>query len=120
MKKNLKILFVFGFLLIATVICKLGIDLNWINIKDNEKKISSINNKVKVKQKESFEDIKWIEIEIMGNIKVPGIYKVDENTSIVDLIKYAGGFKEINLNFLLNIYKYIKIEDTRITIYFSK
>ncbi len=117
-KKILKAIFVLSFFLILTTLFKIGIDLNWLDVKDNNEKISIINNKINVEQKEKFGDINWVEMEIKGNIKTPGIYKVDENTTILQLIKYAGGFKEFSLNFLLNIYKYIKIEDRRITIYF--
>ncbi len=38
--------------------------------------------------------VKWIEVEILGAVRRPGVYKVIKGSRFSDLVKRAGGFSK--------------------------
>ncbi len=89
-------------------------------IRDNNDSNELIQNPNNIKQINKYNDIKWIKIEVVGNIKVPGIYEIPDNINKLALIKFADGFKKINLDFILNILDYIKINKNKVFILYKE
>ncbi len=79
-----------------------------------------LNNNKFIDQIDTYEDFEWTEVEIKGNIKVPGIYKIPDDTNIIQLICYANGFKKINIDFIFNILKYIKVNKNKVIILYKE
>lgn len=67
------------------------------------------------KEEPIIEEVKYIYIDIKGAIKTPGVYKLEENSRIIDAIKIAGGLLKTanttytNLSKILNDSDVIKI-----------
>lgn len=54
---------------------------------------------------EYIEEIKYIYVDIKGSVKNPGVYKIEENTIVNDLIKIAGGLTTTAITTNLNLSK---------------
>ena len=86
--------------------------------KDNDSKKDDIvveKNIVKEKKKISNEKI---QVDIKGEINYPGIYKMDSNSRVVDVIKLAGDLTENADTSVINLSK--KITDEMVIIIYSK
>lgn len=98
--------YIFTFLLVI-VLCIVAV----IN-KDKlvkESSVEVVKNDVKIKSDiESFDTIK---VDIKGAINKPGVYEVDENTIVNELIELAGGLKEDADTSIINLAKKLNNED---------
>lgn len=75
---------------------------------------------VEIKEKEvEIEEIKGdkIKVDIKGYIKTPGVYEMDNNSRVIDVINKAGGLKEEANTEYINLSK--KIVDEMIIIIYS-
>ena len=53
------------------------------------------------------EGIKSIKVDIKGEVKLPGVYELDENARIIDVIKLSGGITEFADTSNINLSKRI-------------
>lgn len=88
-----------------------------IEINEN---LNGIKKEKTEKEREKKEDSNTnnLVVDIKGEIKSPGIYKVDKNTRVIDVIKMAGGLKENADTSVINLSK--KITDEMVIIIYSK
>ena len=72
------------------------------------------NSKVEViteKKKEEKNDISKIKVDIKGNVATPGVYELDSNSRVIDVINLAGGLTDLADTSSINLSKVIKDED---------
>ena len=80
------------------------------------KKEDIVVEKKLVKKKDSF--VEKIQVDIKGEINYPGIYKVDSNLRVMDVIKLAGDLTENADTSVINLSK--KVSDEMVIIIYSK
>ncbi|WP_461207461.1 helix-hairpin-helix domain-containing protein [Clostridium sp. DL1XJH146] len=97
---------------------------------EEEVKENSTNNSFEKKenqilldnsQEEDVEELKndeFIFVEIKGQVNKPGVYKIEKNSRINDLVEEAGGFNE--MAYTMNICLAEKLEDEETVIVFNK
>ncbi len=83
--------------------------------KDNSKEDIVVEKKL-VKKKADIKD--KIQVDIKGQINYPGIYKVDSNLRVMDVIKLAGDLTENADTSVINLSK--KVTDEMVIIIYSK
>ncbi|MBR5370071.1 MAG: helix-hairpin-helix domain-containing protein [Bacilli bacterium] len=84
--------------------------------KFKSKKEDIVVEKKLVKKKDSF--VEKIQVDIKGEINYPGIYKVDSNLRVMDVIKLAGDLTENADTSVINLSK--KVSDEMVIIIYSK
>ena len=84
--------------------------------KFKSKKEDIVVEKKLVKKKDS--SIEKIQVDIKGEINYPGIYKVDSNLRVMDVIKLAGDLTENADTSVINLSK--KVTDEMVIIIYSK
>lgn len=57
------------------------------------------------------EDIKYITVDIKGEVKSPGVYKIEEGKRVVDAINASGGLTKKAVTKYINLSKVLKDED---------
>lgn len=82
---------------------------------DKKEKINQVEIVEKVKQEEIKVD--KIKVDIKGYIETPGVYEMDNNSRVIDVINKAGGLKEEANTEYINLSK--KIVDEMIIIIYS-
>ena len=60
------------------------------------------------------ETIKYITIDIKGEVKSPGVYKIEEGKRVVDAINASGGLTKKAVTKYINLSKVLKDEDVKI------
>ena len=60
---------------------------------------------------EKEEAIKYITVDIKGEVKSPGVYKIEEGKRVVDAINASGGLTKIAVTKYINLSKVLKDED---------
>lgn len=110
-----KILTIIGLIVMLLVISGYIIYQNNVNESSNE--LIEIYNEENLIletdiQKETKEEIKvqQITVEIKGEVVSPGVYKIDENSRVIDLINMAGGLTENAVTNNINLAKALKDE----------
>ena len=81
------------------------------------KKIVKDNNKISVK-KENSHNKNIFKVDIKGQIVFPGIYELEEDSRVIDVINKAGGLTEDADTTVINLSK--KIKDEMVIIVYSK
>ena len=81
-----------------------------------EKNLTKEESSNKLTKKET--NIGNLVVDIKGEIKTPGIYKVNKNTRVIDVINMAGGLTENADTSIINLSK--KITDEMVIIIYSK
>lgn len=99
------------FIAIISSICIIGI--NNLNNETVEPQILKVDNNI---EEEKIE-IKKLKVDIKGFIKKPGVYELEENSRIIDVINMAGGLIEGANTEYINLSK--KIVDEMIIIIYS-
>ncbi|WP_251861835.1 helix-hairpin-helix domain-containing protein [Clostridium sp. Marseille-Q2269] len=66
---------------------------------------------VKTPSKEESKSNKEITVYVNGEVKKPGVYKLDESSRVEDLIKISGGYTNNADTYKLNLAKKLKDED---------
>ena len=80
------------------------------NTSDDKSINSKIDLEVKTEKNEE-KAIKKIKVDIKGAINNPGVYEVDENSRVIDVINSANGLREDANITLLNLSKKVKDQD---------
>ena len=82
--------------------------------KTNKTEAIKLENEVKEEKKEYEEKIK---VDIKGYVKKPGVYELDQNSRVIDVINRAGGLLENSNTEYINLSK--KIVDEMIIVIYS-
>lgn len=69
-------------------------------------------------KKEKSENKKFYYVDIKGSVNNPGVYKMDENSRVIDVIESAGGLKDDADTSIINLGK--KVFDEMFIIVYSK
>jgi len=89
------------------------------NTKNSSSKEETIIAKADLKkEKPKQEEIKEVKVDIKGAILTPGIYSLDSNSRVVDVIEKAGGLTENADTSVINLSK--KITDEMVIIIYTK
>ena len=109
-KKNLKwITIIFAIILIIILI---GLKIYLLK---NDKKEMEIT-KIKEQQEETIfkeekeEIVKKVFVDIKGAVSLPGVYEIEEDKKVIDVINLAGGFTEQADTSLINLAKQVTKE----------
>ena len=103
MKKRI-FLFIISFLIIGILIVKVTSNANEKRKNNNEVKVEKEINKKEIK-------IEKIKVDIKGNILNPGVYEVDVNSRVIDVVSLAGGITDNADTSSINLSKILKDED---------
>ncbi len=107
-KKYLIIVLVF---IIGLSLILLKIKLN--NYDNNRNEIESIENikqEENVNEKKEEVEIKKVSVDIKGAVKNPGVYEIDNNKKIIDVINLAGGLNNNANTRLINLARNVSDE----------
>jgi competence protein ComEA len=85
--------------------------------KNQYDEIELVNNNIQAEAEEE-ESIKKYNIDIKGAVKKPGVYQVDSNLTVNDVIQIAGGLTKSADTSLINLAK--KITDEMVIIIYTK
>lgn len=97
-------------LLSGTIFYYFSKQMKQLNKKIEERPVVEVQNK-KDSNKEFIVDIK-------GEVKTPGVYIMEENSRVIDVVKKAGGFTSEASSFVNNLS--MKIKDEMVIIIYSK
>lgn len=91
--------------------------LNFESVEEEkiEPQILQVNNDIT----EEKEEISKIKVDIKGYVKKSGVYEIEENSRVIDVINKAGGLKEGANTDYINLSKVVKDQDV-IIIYSNK
>lgn len=93
----------------------LTLGISFILFKPKEEIIVEANEEI---EKTTIPEAKVLEkVEIKGMIKNPGVYEINENDRVIDLIEKAGGLLEDSNTSILNLSK--KLKDEMVVIIYS-
>lgn len=76
-----------------------------------------VNKKNALEKEDKKEPEKLLKVDIKGQINVPGIYELSENSRVIDVIEKAGGLTENANTSVINLSK--KITDEMVIIVYS-
>lgn len=104
--------------LILSIICMFviaGLSFVYISNTNKELKKSEVYD-LEVEEKktnnlEIDEPIKYITVDIKGEVKSPGVYKIEEGKRVVDAINASGGLTKKAVTKYINLSKVLKDED---------
>ena len=91
-------------IIIITTIILISITIYIINTNKIESEVVETTESNIVKEiEEPKEEIKsYITVEIKGEVTNPGVYKIEENSRVIDLINLSGGFTQNALTININ------------------
>ena len=116
-KDILKYWYVFVFLLLISIFFIFN---EFINNKNNDVIDNALEEINKVEEKDSLEninvEIQKYYVDIKGEVKNPGVYEIDSDKRVIDVVLLAGGFTKNADTSLLNLSKKI-IDEMNIKIY---
>ena len=78
---------------------------------------TTVEKKVVKKEKEE-KEIEMVSVDIKGEVNIPGIYSVEVNSRVIDVISQAGGLTENADTTVINLSK--KVKDEMVIIIYSK
>lgn len=106
--------------IITTIIILISITIHIINTNKVESEVVENNEPNIIKEiEEQVEEIKnYITVEIKGEVINPGVYKMEENTRVIDLINISGGFTQNALT--ININQAKKLLDEMVIVIYNK
>lgn len=114
-RKNLK---KYGYYILIFVIVCLLIVIGFIYSESVTNKYSNDINIEVEEEKEIIEEKQTFFVDIKGEVKNPGVYELEENKRIIDVIKMAGGLTKNASTDYINLSK--KIKDEMVIIIYSK
>ena len=105
---------------IITIIITISITIYTINNNKIESEIIENTESNIIEESESqVEEIKnYITVEIKGEVINPGVYKIEENSRVIDLINISGGFTQNALT--ININQAKKLQDEMVIVIYNK
>lgn len=113
--------------IITTILIIIGITIYIINnnkteievIESNELSVNNELEEIKEEYKEKNNELKnYITVEIKGEVLNPGVYRIEENSRVIDLINIAGGLTENALT--ININQAKKLLDEMVIVIYNK
>lgn len=106
--------------IITTIIILISITIYIINNNKIESEVVENNEPNIIKEiEEQVEEIKnYITVEIKGEVINPGVYKMEENSRVIDLINISGGFTQNALT--ININQAKKLLDEMVIVIYNK
>ena len=109
-------------IIVLLLLCISAISLKYyLNKKEKEnieeEKIE-ITTKQEKKEKTEKENKKMVNVDIKGAIKNPGVYEVEENSKIIDLVKLSGGLTDEADTTYINLAK--KVRDEMVIIIYTR
>lgn len=106
--------------IITTIIILISITIHIINTNKVESEVVENNEPNIIKEiEEQVEEIKnYITVEIKGEVINPGVYKMEENSRVIDLINISGGFTQNALT--ININQAKKLLDEMVIVIYNK
>ena len=117
--------YIITFVLILLIICLVIIRKN--NLKENNKKytikestdvlVKELTTNIENSKEEVLKEESKIKVDIKGQVVNPGVYELEENSRVIDVINLAGGLTDIANTSLINLSK--KIEDSMVIIIYS-
>ncbi len=107
-------------IIIITTIILISITIYIINTNKIESEVVETTESNIVKEiEEPKEEIKnYITVEIKGEVTNPGVYKIEENSRVIDLINLSGGFTQNALT--ININQAKKLSDEMVIVIYNK
>lgn len=112
---------------VAIVICSILIFSFVLSRKNNEINIDGIDNIAKIEEidkvekmenkQEELQEVEKSKVDIKGFVENPGVYEVENNFRVIDVINKAGGLKDGANTEYLNLSK--KVTDEMIIIIYS-
>ena len=112
-KDNKKTIIGISIILISLLIAAITYCFNQTEIVSAETNLIEIKNENK-----KAETNKKIKVEIKGAINNPGVYELDDNSRVIDVINIAGGLTENADTSLVNLSK--KINDEMVIIIYTR
>lgn len=109
-----KIIIILGILILALLLSLL---YTLLRPNNKEKIIESLEVKETVEEEEKIKTEEKIKVDIKGYVKKPGVYEMDSNSRVVDVIEKAGGLIENANTEYINLSK--KVIDEMIIIIYS-
>lgn len=104
-------------LIVLIMILILGLVLSIVNNKEEKNEDSNEVLIEEVDEVEEVEEIEKFKVDIKGYVENPGVYELDENSRVIDVINKAGGLKEGSNTEYINLSK--KIVDEMVIIIYS-
>lgn len=107
-------------IIIITTIILISITIYIINTNKIESEVVETTESNIIKEiEEPKEEIKnYITVEIKGEVTNPGVYKIEENSRVIDLINLSGGFTQNALT--ININQAKKLSDEMVIVIYNK
>lgn len=107
-------------IIIITTIILISITIYIINTNKIESEVVETTESNIIKEiEEPKEEIKnYITVEIKGEVTNPGVYKIEENSRVIDLINLSGGFTQNALT--ININQAKKLLDEMVIVIYNK
>lgn len=112
-KKYKKVIFIIIIICIIATLIYLKLYLN-----KSENIVVTDNTVIKKEEVSEKKDNGLCRVDIKGYVNVPGVYEVDANQRVIDIINLAGGLKEEADTSLINLSK--KVSDEMVIIVYSK
>ena len=87
-------------------------------VTETNKKSEEIKKKEEIKETKQEEVKEMIQVDIKGAVITPGLYSLEKNSRVIDVINAAGGLREDADTSVINLSK--KIEDEMVIIIYTK
>lgn len=102
---------------VITIIAIIVFSIIYIN-KSKKHDTDNIIKETDLKEKKPTDNDEYFKVDIKGEINNPGIYKMKENSRVIDVIDSAGGLTEFADTSVINLSK--KITDEMVIIIYSR
>ena len=93
----------------------------YLKFKDNKKVVDYTDTVDLVEDKKNKEEetvVKRVFVDIKGAVVKPGVYEIDSDKKVIDVVNLAGGFKESADSSFVNLAK--KVSDEMVVIIYTK
>ena len=105
-------------IIITTILISITIYIINTNKIESEVVETTESNIVKEIEEPKEEIKNYITVEIKGEVTNPGVYKIEENSRVIDLINLSGGFTQNALT--ININQAKKLSDEMVIVIYNK
>ncbi len=100
------------------IIIVLFISVLIVSYKNDLKALENDSEEIVEEVVEVKKEVETIKVDIKGQVKKPGVYKLNVNSRVIDAIKKSGGLKSQADTSMINLSK--KLEDEMVIIIYSK
>lgn len=105
-------------IIITTILISITIYIINTNKIESEVVETTESNIIKELEEPKEEIKNYITVEIKGEVTNPGVYKIEENSRVIDLINLSGGFTQNALT--ININQAKKLSDEMVIVIYNK